>query len=105
MNVMRFRPLMKVIAFWTILTWITLITLLIVLVIWDVVDSDWVQRVTWTASTLTGGVLLICVTILGFAAAEEDAERRRLSDCDDDRGGRGGSLHDALTLAKEESHR
>lgn len=102
MNVMRFRPLMKVIAFWTILTWITLITLLIVLVIWDVVDSAWVQRITWTASTLTGGVLLICVTFLGFAAAEEDAERRRIADKSGDSG---SHLRDALTRAKEESHR
>ncbi len=102
MEVRRYRPLIKQIAFWSILAWITLVTVLVVLLIWDFVDSGWVERVIWTASTLTGGILLAGATILGFAAAEEDAERRRLADA-------GGSdpgesrLHRNLTRAREES--
>jgi hypothetical protein len=102
MNVMRFRPLIKIIAFWTILIWITLVTLLIVLLIWDVVNSAGVERIVWTATTLTGGILLACVTIMGFAAAEEDAERRRIADKS---GNSDSHLREALTRAKEESHR
>lgn len=68
---------MKAIAFWAIIFWITLISILISLMIWNAVDRDWVMRIIWTATTLTIGTLLVCMTTLGFAAAEQDGERRR----------------------------
>ncbi|MCB1078350.1 MAG: hypothetical protein KDM63_05340 [Verrucomicrobiae bacterium] len=68
------------VALRTILAWIVLITLLIVLLIWNVVDSEWVLKTIWTATTLTTGILLTCVTIHGFATAEAEAQRRRESD-------------------------
>ncbi|MCB1229779.1 MAG: hypothetical protein KDN19_05915 [Verrucomicrobiae bacterium] len=90
-------PSIRSIAFWTILGWIALITVLILLIIWEVANSVVVTRIIWSASTITGGILLGCLTVQWFAGAGESgtAEDREDSERSD------SHLHEALRRAKE----
>lgn len=100
MEFSRYRPPVRIVAFWTILAWILLVTLLILGSIWELLDGVWIQRSLWTATVLTGAVLLACVTLLGFAASEEDRLRRRSME-EKARETSGERLHDALVQAKD----
>lgn len=93
-------------AFWTIVAWIALITVLMCLMIWNVVDMEWVSRVAWTATTLTTGIILICITIYSFDNA---AEVRRLADrepvSEEDDAKEATQLREAMQRAKSETDR
>ena len=100
-----YRPPVRLIAFWTIMAWILLVTILIVGAIWDFLNAAWIQRSLWTATVVTGAILLGCLTILGFATAEEEAKRRRQMEDRHRRDDSGDQLHDRLLQAKDASQR
>lgn len=100
MQFAQYRPPVRLIAFWTILAWILLGTVMIVGGIWDVFNAAWIQRSLWTATVVTGAILLGCLTILGFAASEDEANRRRRLE---EKGNDEGVLRDHLARAKEAS--
>ena len=100
-----YRPPVRLIAFWTIMAWILLLAILIVGAIWDFLNAAWIQRSLWTAMVVTGAILLGCLTILGFAAAEEETQRRRQLEDRHRRDESGDQLHDRLRQAKDSSHR
>ena len=104
MEFSRYRPPVRIVAFWTILAWILLVTILIVGSIWEVLDGAWIQRSLWTATVFTGAVLLACLTLLGFAASEEEQARRKRME-EKAREGSGERLHDALAQAKDPTQR
>jgi len=105
MNLACCRHRIKAVAFCTIIGWIALVTILITLMIWEAVHTEHVLRVIWSATTLTIGILLICVTIHGFAAAEDDSERRRRAAEVPQEVSEATGLREAMLRAKEETER
>ncbi|MCB1236903.1 MAG: hypothetical protein KDM91_17680 [Verrucomicrobiae bacterium] len=99
MDSVKRRSLIRAVAFWTIIGWIALVTVLVILMIWQVIDDPWVNRVILSASTLSGGVLLGCVTWLGFSSAAEEETPRS----DRDGGETGHGLRESFQKAKEGS--
>lgn len=95
---------MKAIAFWVLVSWIALISILISLMIWNIVDRDWVMRIIWTATTLTVGTLLIFITHLGFESATLDAERRQREESSPERDQETAAhLREAMERAKQDA--
>ena len=93
------------VAFWTIVAWIALVTVLVCLMIWNAVDTEWVGRVVWTATTLTMGILLICVTVYSFDNAEEARRLAERKTAPEDEAKATSQLREAMQHAKEESDR
>lgn len=98
MKASQFRVPLRTVSFWTLLAWIALVCFLILLMIWDLANGEVVTRIIWSATTLTVGVLLACLTVHAFASAEEQSGTR---DLPGDDGDGGVHLHDALQRAKQ----
>ncbi len=94
MKASRFRVPIRTVSFWTLLAWIVLVCLLVVLMIWDLADGEIITRIIWSATTLTAGVSLACLTVHAFAAAEDRVVQDQGGESD-------GHLRDALRRAKE----
>ena len=95
-----FRHKVRRIAFFTISSWIILTTIVVVMMIWDAIEDTTLSNVVWTATAITIGVLLGCITYFGFASAEEEAHRRANSTESDDDSSEQGHLRKAFDKAK-----
>ena len=71
----HYRYRVRQIAFYTLSSWITLTTVLVVLMIWNAIDAVLLSNIIWSATAITVGILLGCITYFGFASAESEQDR------------------------------
>ena len=68
-----YRHKVRRVAFYTIFGWIVLTTVVVVLMIWNAMEDIQLSNIIWTATAITVGVLLGCITYFGFASAEDES--------------------------------
>jgi len=95
-----FRHKVRRIAFFTISAWIILTTIVVVLMIWNAIEDRTLSNIVWTATAITIGVLLGCITYFGFASAEEEARLKSHSAESDANSSEEGHLRKAFDKAK-----